>query len=145
MSNSPQIIQASSMPQQQLPSYPAGANSPMTAGIIKQQQQAEMQNARNKIGGAPPVVQVPPVPSGSVSPNSTASNYKDLTQLAQQQSTQAAYDNARTNSDTNAIASQQKAIYSGKGGKRRRRRTKKRSHRKSKRRQHSRSRRRRRY
>jgi hypothetical protein len=117
MSNSQQIIQASAMPTQQLPSYPPGANSPMTAGIIKQQQQAEMQNTRNKIGGAP-VVQVPPVPSGSVSPDATANNYKNLTQLAQQQSAQSAYDTARTNSDTNAITSQQNAMYNG--GKRRR-------------------------
>jgi hypothetical protein len=127
------IISPSAMPPQQLPSYPPGANSPMTAGIIKQQQQAEMQNIRNKIGGAP-VIQVPPVPSGSISPSATASNYKQITELAQTQATQSVYDTAKTQNDTSSIAAQQKAFY--KGGKRSRRRYKSRRRKSRKSRRH---------
>jgi hypothetical protein len=127
------MISANAMPPQQIPSYPPGANSPMTAGIIKQQQSAEMQNIRNKIGGGPPVVQVPPVPSSSVNADATAANYKSLTQLAQQQSAQSVYDTARSPADTNHISAQQQAFYTGKGGKRKRKRRTRRSKCKTKR------------
>ena len=45
------VINSTAMPIQTLPSYPVGANSAMTAGIIKAQQQAELQNALVSKGG----------------------------------------------------------------------------------------------
>lgn len=130
-----QIISSSAMPEQKLPPYPDGANSPMKAGIIAQQQNAELQNARNKIGGskhhkrtknkrksrkykggATPVVQVPAVPSGTVNQGATNSNYKDITALAQQQQTDMIFDNAQKPSDTALLSAKQQALYSGKTG-----------------------------
>ena len=40
----------SAMPPQYTRSYPSGANSPMTAGIIAQHNQAKLQNALTKGG-----------------------------------------------------------------------------------------------
>lgn len=137
-----QIISSSAMPEQKLPPYPDGANSPMKAGIIVQQQNAELQNARNKIGGTKyqrrirnsrrtkrrhksrkynlnggaPVVQVPAVPAGSVNPGATNNNYKDITALAQQQQTDMTFDNAQKPSDTALLSAKQQALYSGKTG-----------------------------
>jgi hypothetical protein len=139
------IISSSAMPEQKLPPYPDGANSPMTAGIIAQQQNAELQNARNKIGGskyrktkhnkrkykggATPVVQVPAVPSGTVNQGATNSNYKDITSLAQQQQTDMIFDSAQKPSDTALLSAKQQALYSGKtGGSKRNRMTYKRNH-----------------
>ncbi len=123
--SSQQIISSSAMPLQKLPPYPDGANSPMTAGIVTQKQNAELQNTRNKIGGykrhrrlkgGAVSVQVPPVPTGTVNPAATDSNYKDITQLAQQQQTDMVFDNAKNPSDTASLAAKQQALHSGKVG-----------------------------
>jgi hypothetical protein len=107
---------------------PPGSKGPMDAGVKMQQQQTASQMAliggrkirgsrRNCMrGGATPVVQVPPVSAGAVNPQATQSNYTDLTQLAQMQSSQAAFDNAKTPEQTAGIAAQQQALYSGKTG-----------------------------
>jgi|688.fasta_scaffold08960_9 hypothetical protein len=135
MSNQ-QIIQSNAMPEQVLTTMPPGSKGPMDAGVKMQQQQTASQMAliggrkirgsrRNCMskymskfmrGGATPVVQVPPVSAGAVNPQATQSNYTDLTQLAQMQSSQAAFDNAKTPEQTAGIAAQQQALYSGKTG-----------------------------
>ena len=52
-------------------------------------------------------VQVPPVPAGGVNPAATGDNYKDLTTLATNQSSQSVYDGAKTPGDTAAVQAQQ--------------------------------------
>ena len=125
------------MPQQDLKPYPPGASSPMTAGVITQNNQAERQNALigNKRGGAvatnaSPVVQVPSVPSGAVSPEATGANYKAISELAQEQATNAVYDTAKNSGDTALIEQQQQQQYKIGG---RRRKSSKRRRSKSKR------------
>jgi hypothetical protein len=117
MSNQ-QMIQSDAMPKQIVPAYPANSNSPMSAGLVKQQQQAELQNSLAKTGGyrrrrtytkGGAVIQVPPVPAGTISPAATGGNYKGITELAQQQSSQAVYDNSTSPSQTAAIAAQQQS------------------------------------
>ena len=132
----PNIISSSAMPQQQIPAYPAGANSPKTAGIILQQQQNSNQMAligkaggskvkrnrkcrktmRKYKGGNPPVVKVPTVPAGTVNPQQTGNNYEELTKLSQLQAGQSVYDNTKTPSQVAGVAAQQQALYSGKTG-----------------------------
>ena len=87
----------SAMPPQDLKAFPPGASSPMTAGVIMQNNQAELQNSliSNKGGSkkkrrcmrggavatnASPVVMVPSVPSGTVSPDATGANYKAISE-----------------------------------------------------------------
>ncbi len=137
------IISSTAMPQQQIPAYPAGANSPKTAGIMLQQQQNLNQMAligkaggskvkrkhrktmRKYKGGNPPVVKVPTVPAGAVNPQQTGNNYKQLTELSQQQAGQSVYDNTKTQSQVAGVAAQQQSLYSGKtGGSKRKRKIK---------------------
>jgi hypothetical protein len=136
------ISKVSAMPQQDLKPYPPGASSPMTAGVITQNNQAERQNALigntggSKRGGAvatnaSPVVQVPSVPSGAVSPEATGANYKAISELAQEQATNAVYDTAKNSGDTALIEQQQGQQYKVGG---RRRKSSKRRRSKSKRR-----------
>ena len=104
----------SAMPQQYAPSYPPGANSPMTAGIVAQHNQAKLQTAltkggykkKHRGGEGAAVVLVPNVPSGSVSPQATGANYKEIAILAQQQLADSVYDNAKTSGDTALIQQQ---------------------------------------
>ena len=134
----------SAMPQQYLKPYPPGATSYMNAGIVTQNNQAELQNAlttggfkqKHRIikGGAvatnaSPVVLVPSVPSGTVNPDATGENYKAISILAQQQAGDAIYDTAQTSGDTALIQQQQQY----KGGRRRRKSRKGRKSRKLKR------------
>ena len=141
--NSNQIVPPNAMPVQQLPTYPPGATSPMNAGLKLQQQQtanqmaligssggslkrsyrAKRRHKKYSRGGAAQV-QVPPVPAGTVNPQMTGNNYTQLTKLAESQSSQAVFDNARTPAQTAAIATQQKSMYSG--GYTRRKRSKRR-------------------
>ena len=138
------MVSNSAMPTQELIPYPPGATSPMTAGIITQNKQAELQNSLTKGGfkkkrrcmrggavatNASPVVQVPSVPSGTVNPDATGANYKAISELAQQQATDAVYDKAQTPGDTALIQQQQQQQY--KGGRRRSRRKSRRNRRKS--------------
>ena len=138
------MVSNSAMPTQELIPYPPGATSPMTAGIITQNKQAELQNSLTKGGfkkkrrcmrggavatNASPVVMVPSVPSGTVSPDATGANYKAISELAQQQATDAVYDKAQTPGDTALIQQQQQQQY--KGGRRRSRRKSRRNRRKS--------------
>ena len=134
----------SAMPQQYLKPYPPGATSYMNAGIVTQNNQAELQNAlttggfkqKHRIikGGAvatnaSPVVLVPSVPSGTVNPDATGENYKLISILAQQQAGDAIYDTAQTSVDTASLQQQQQQQY--KGGRRRRKSRKGRKSRKS--------------
>jgi hypothetical protein len=100
---------------------PPGANSPMNAGVINQQNQinAQMNLIGSSKGGAP-VVQVPPVSSVAPNPELTGNNFKNLTQLAQQQQTDASFDNAKTPQETAAIQHQQQSLYKSGGYKRKR-------------------------
>ena len=134
----------SAMPPQYSRGYPPGANSPMTAGIVAQHNQAKLQSALIGKGGskkhihrfirggtnASPVVLVPNVPSGSVSPQATGANYKEIAILAQQQAVNSVYDNAKTSGDTALIQQQQQEQY--KGGRRRKSKRRKSKRRKSK-------------
>jgi len=113
MSNQPGMIKSNAMPEQVLPTMPPGSKGPMDAGIKMQQQQTANQMALiGKKGGAA-VVQVPPVSSGAVNPEATGNNYKGLTELAQQQQTQAVFDKAQNPGDTAALQAQQQAMYKG--------------------------------
>jgi hypothetical protein len=132
MSN-PQTIK-SPLGEQVLPTMLPGARGPMDNGVKMQQQQTDSQMAligetkaggkkRKMRGGEAPVapqVQVAAVPAGAVNPQATGENYKGLTQLAQQQQTNATFDNAKTPSETAALQSQQQSLYSGKGGSKKR-------------------------
>lgn len=118
------IVQTDAMPRQNISSMPAGATSPMNAGIISQQQQINQQMAligtsggskkskrRTLIGGNSPVVLVPPIQSGSVNPQATGANYTELTKLSNNANTQGTFDNAKTTEDTATIATKQQALY----------------------------------
>jgi hypothetical protein len=127
------IISASAMPPQQLEPLPQGSTSIYKAGLIKGQEQTDNQMRminmssggskrrlkRKQIkGGANlPVVQVPPVSSGAVNQSQTSSNYKDITALAQKQSTDAVYDTAKTPAETANILATQQNIYKTGGSK----------------------------
>ena len=126
---------SSAMPQQDLPQYPLGGYSPMTAGVVNQNTQAARQNALIGTGGskkyrtirggavatnASPVVQVPSVPSGAVSPEATGANNNDLAILAQQHVGDAIYDNATTPGETASLQQLQQQQYKGTGGRKRR-------------------------
>ena len=124
MSNQPNMIQSNAMPQQVLTTMPPGSKGPMDAGVKMQQQQTDNQMAligkkggsryRSKYnGGAAPVVQVPPVTAGVPHSSQTGDNYKGLTELAQQQQTQAVFDKAQNPGDTAALQAQQQAMYKG--------------------------------
>ena len=126
MSNQSNMIQSTAMPPQVVPTMPAGATSPMSAGVKLQEQQNASQMAligQGKSGGSKrrrsmkrggaAVVQVPPVPSGTVNPQATSGNYQALTTLSQNQQTQAVYDTATTPAQTAAIQQQQNAMYQG--------------------------------
>jgi hypothetical protein len=125
MSNQPNMIQSTAMPPQVVPAMPAGATSPMSAGVKLQEQQNTNQMAligQGKSGGSKrrylrrggaAVVQVPPVPSGTVNPDATGGNYQALTSLSQNTQTQAVFDTATTPAQTAGIAAQQQALYKG--------------------------------
>jgi hypothetical protein len=115
------MIQSSAMPPQSKNTLQPGATSPMNSAYIASQQQtkAQMSLIGSSKGGAP-TVQVPPVSSTSPNPGQTSDNYKALTQLAQTQQTQSAFDNAKTPQQTAAIQQQQQALYKSGGSKRRR-------------------------
>jgi hypothetical protein len=132
MTNTPtNIVNTGAMPTQDISAMPAGATSPMNAGMLKQQEQIDQhmaligngksggskrnQTKRDKLigGTVVPVVQVPQVQSGSVNPQATSSNYTDLTKLSQNIQTGAAFDEAKTPAQTAGIAAQQQALYKG--------------------------------
>jgi len=126
MTNNSPVLQPTAMPAQKVPNYPDGANSPMTAGVILQQQQIATQQKlinpsggrkrKRRIRGGQPgvatnaglVIIVPSVPAGSVNPTATGNNYEAITKLAQVGASQAVYDNAQTPAATAAIAVNQK-------------------------------------
>uniref|UniRef100_A0A6C0KMA0 Uncharacterized protein n=1 Tax=viral metagenome TaxID=1070528 RepID=A0A6C0KMA0_9ZZZZ len=117
------FTQSTAMPAQKFTPLPPGANSPMSAGIITQQNQAKNQMTligaglkRRIRGGGAQMVQVPPVPSGAPNSSLTGSNYKDLTQLAQNQQSQAVYDKAQNPDDTALIQQQTLSGGSLRGG-----------------------------
>jgi hypothetical protein len=131
MSNN--IIQSSAMPKQTITPLAPGATSPANSALITSQLQTQQHMAligqgksggtkkyyKKYRGGSAPVVQVPPVSSGTVNPQQTASNYTGLTKLAQDQQTQAVFDNAKNPGDTAALQAQQEAIYKSGGSKKR--------------------------
>ena len=117
------MIKSSAMPAQTVIPLPPGATSPMNAGYINQQNQIKSQmnligsGKRKRSRGGAPVVEVPPVSSSAPNSQLTGSNFKDLTQLAQTQQTQAAFDTAKTASDTASIQQQQQSLYKSGGSK----------------------------
>jgi len=132
MSNpNPPMIKSTAMPQQTVLTMPPGSKGPMDAGIKIQQQQTASQMAlvgksggskrrkRRFKGGATttPVVQVPPVQSGSVNPDATAASYKSLATVSQQQANQSTFDSAKDPSQTAALQAQQQALYKSGGSK----------------------------
>lgn len=117
----PNIITSSSMPKQEVPPYPSGANSPMTAGIKLQQQQTANQMAligssggskRWKKGGSPQVL-VPPVSSGAVNPQQTQDLFAKITSVAETEKVNSSFDNTKTQAQVANVASQQEALYKG--------------------------------
>jgi hypothetical protein len=131
MSQQSQNISATGMPLQEIQSYPAGANSPMTAGIKMQQQQVSGQMAligksggsrrrhrrRNMLGGTD--VLVPPVSSGAVNSGQVSQQYAGLTTLAETAKINSGFDNPNaTPAQVAVVAAQQQKLYSG-GSKRR--------------------------
>lgn len=134
MSQQSQNLSATAMPVQEIQSFPDGANSPMTAGIKMQQQQAAGQMAligksggtmrrrirrhkrRNMLGGAVGVL-VPAVSPGAVNGGQVSQQYADLTKLATSGANNAAFDNPdATQGQVAGIATKQQAAYSGNGG-----------------------------
>jgi hypothetical protein len=110
----PNIITSSSMPKQEVPPYPSGANSPMTAGIKLQQQQTANQMALigSKKGGSPQVL-VPPVSSGAVNPQQTQDLFAKITSVAETEKVNSSFDNTKTQAQVANVASQQEALYKG--------------------------------
>ncbi len=106
MTNDEPVFKSTAMPAETQPNYPRGAYSPMTAGVILQQQQNASQlklinasGGRRLRGGqsnANALILVPPVPSGSVNPTATGNNYAKITNLAEVGASQAVYDSAQT-------------------------------------------------
>ena len=117
----PNIITSSSMPKQEVPPYPSGANSPMTAGIKIQQQQTANQMAligssggskRWKKGGAPQVL-VPPVSTGAVNPQQTQELFAKITSVSETEKVNSSFDNTKTQAQVANVAAQQQALYTG--------------------------------
>lgn len=101
-------MKATAMPKQELLPVPGG--TPAQSVILKQQQDAELQVARNKIGGSgssSSSIVVPSVPSGSVMPQQTSQNYAAITKVAQQQAANSVFDKAKTPADTVQLQQQQ--------------------------------------
>ena len=138
MSQQSQNLSATSMPVQEIQSFPDGANSPMTAGIAAQNQQVARQMAligksggtirrhrrrhrrRHMLGGAVGVL-VPAVSPGAVNGGQVSQQYADLTKLATAGANNAAFDNPdATQAQVAGIATKQQAVYSGNGGSKRR-------------------------
>lgn len=121
------IISSNAMPKQEIPPYPNGANSPMTAGIKLQQQQTDNQMALIGSKGGAVQVLVPPVTSGVVNPQQTQISFQKITNLAEVSKNDASFDTAKTQSEVASINAKQQMTYNGNGGRksrRRRRRTK---------------------
>jgi hypothetical protein len=145
MSNqSSSVIQPTAMPAQTAKPLPPGATSPMNAGIIKSQQQAQQQTAligsgktggsRKKIKGGASVL-VPAVPAGTIDAGATQANYSKITNLAQTGAANAVYDQSGSAAQTAQIAAQQQALYQSGGkkkSKKRRSKYMKRNHKKNK-------------
>ena len=145
MSNqSSSVIQPTAMPAQTAKPLPPGATSPMNAGIIKSQQQAQQQTAligsgktggsRKKIKGGASVL-VPAVPAGTIDAGATQANYSKITNLAQTGAANAVYDQSGSAAQTAQIAAQQQALYQSGGkkkSKKRRSKYMKRKHKKNK-------------
>jgi hypothetical protein len=142
MGNQP-IIKDNASPPQVVTPFPGGANSPMTAGIVNQQnatiKQMELigksggSNIKSKPrklkkymkGGVAPVIQVTPVPSGSLNQAETTENYTQLAGLANKVEINSTYDTAKTPAQTAQLQQQQQNIYNGKGGSKKYRRSSK--------------------
>jgi hypothetical protein len=110
--DSTQIIKTQAMPPQTLIPLSPGASSPMSAGIINQQNQNKLQNQlgagkkrRRKSRGGAAVIQVPPVSSSAPNPQLTGQNYTDLTKLASNSQSQSQYDNLAQSGGTKRIKS----------------------------------------
>jgi hypothetical protein len=123
MTNDEPVFKSTAMPAATQSNYPRGAYSPMTAGVILQQQQNASQlklinpsGGRRLRGGqsnANALILVPQVPAGAVDPAATKGNYTAITNLAEVGASQSVYDSAQTKE---AAAANQKA-GSKKGGK----------------------------
>jgi len=121
MTNVQPVFKSTAMPAATMPNYPDKSYSPMTAGVILQQQQNASQlkliNAsggrRLRGGQSNALILVPPVPAGAVDPAATKGNYTAITNLAEVGASQSVYDSAQTKE---AVAANQKA-GSKKGGK----------------------------
>ena len=123
MGNQPVMLKSSAMPAQEVKPLPGG--SIYTAAIADGNNQTQSQMnliGQGKYGGSKrirrfnggaAVIQVPPIPTSATDPVATGGNYKDITILAQQQSSSSVYDNATNPSQTAAIQQQQQSLYKG--------------------------------
>jgi len=128
--SSQQRVIPSALPPKEVTPLEAGAKNPFDSAIIKQNNQANLQNSlagnkqsggkkRYRGGANPPVVQV--VPASSIDPNKGATNANNeaIAKLALNNQNSAAYDGTVNGNpgDTAIIAAQQQATYYGtKGG-----------------------------
>jgi hypothetical protein len=125
----PRIIQSNALPPPTTLPLEPGASSIFDSAIIKQQNQNMVQNALAKTGGyrrkrtqrgSGPQVLVPPAPSYALNPVQTNDINAKIMSLAVNNQNNSAFDGTVNGSQADAakIASEQQAIYNGKGGKR---------------------------
>ena len=127
-SNSQRVVQTDALPPNVTNPLPPGANNIYTAGIIKQNNQNEIQNKltnysggykrRQLKGGNNPVIVVPSAPSYAVDQQSTNINTASIASLANSNKIQSALDSTvnGTQSDVAKISANQQSLYNGKGG-----------------------------
>jgi len=133
MSSQSRVIQTGALPPNTTNPLPPGANNIYTAGIIKQNEQNVNQNTLvgNKQSGGkklfkggtqPPVVQVAATPSYAVNKTQTNDINTQIAELAVTNQNNSIFDQTvnGNQSDTAKLAAEQQAIYSGKGGAKRR-------------------------
>lgn len=127
--SSQQRVLPGALPPKEVSPLEAGAKNPFDSVIIKQNNEANLQNSlagnkqsggkkRYRGGANPPVVQV--VPTSSIDPNKAATNANNeaIAKLALSNQNNAAFDGTVNGNpgDTAIIAAQQQATYTGKGG-----------------------------
>ncbi len=126
MSHQQRIIQTDALPPNIIKPFPQGSNSIYSAGIVTQNNQAQIQNilsGTNKLGGkkrykggaTPPLVQVPQSPSYDPNKGTTNMNNQSIYELAISSKNNAAFDGTvgAGPSATAQIATQQQTLYNG--------------------------------
>ena len=134
--SSERVVQTGAVPSNNIKPFPDGSNSIYTAGVVTQQNQAKLQTSlaqnggiRRRIkGGSAPVIVVPPAPSYAPDQAATNANNMQLAKLANETQSQAVLDKTVNGNQADAatISAKQNAIYTGKGGSKRKRASNKR-------------------